>query len=263
MTPGKDPLDDQFSITLRADISGILRRKISRAWRRSFRGIAASLIASFPWPNPFIFLLPDGRNRGSRGSRSPGNRPAEAASFFSVRSTRFSLAEAETLAEEWKRTEEDFFLIVGTTHHVERQYQHLREILLPELREKHPGIFLFWIPAEIEEEEEAWMKEMLSAFLLLERYGEESYESGLAAKEFLQNFLKTGRKRLGEILTKAYFHGLLLWDDRQMELSPYGYLSQEKFLQEFIPPLLSRRFPKHTGSIPTWRPWLQRPSQVS
>ena len=89
------------------------------------------------------------------------------------------------------------------------------------------------------------MKEMLSASAPSRTHAEESYESGQGAKEFLRNFLSSGRKRLGEILTKAYFNGLLLWDDRQMELSPYGYLSQEKFLEEFIPPLLSRRFPKH------------------
>jgi len=35
-----------------------------------------------------------------------------------------------------------------------------------------------------------------------------------------------------------------------VEVSPYGYLSQEKFLQEFIPPLLSRRFPRHSRVRP-------------
>ena len=57
--------------------------------------------------------------------------------------------------------------------------------------------------------------------------------------------MDNGRKRLGEILTKAYFNGLLLWDDKQIEVSAYGFLSQAKFLEEFIPPLLSRRFPRH------------------
>ena len=33
------------------------------------------------------------------------------------------LTETDALAEEWKRTEEDYFLIVGTTHHVKEQYQ--------------------------------------------------------------------------------------------------------------------------------------------
>ena len=63
------------------------------------------------------------------------------------------------------------------------------------------------------------MKEMLSALLLTERHREGSSESGPEAQEFLRNFLNNGRKRLGEILTKAYFSGLLLWDDKQIELS--------------------------------------------
>jgi Family of unknown function (DUF6079) len=154
------------------------------------------------------------------------------------------------LTDEWGRTEDDYFLMVGTTHHVGDQYKHIREVLLPELRQKHPGAFLFWIPAGIKEEEEGWMKEMLSAFLLTERSREESHEFGRNAQEFLRNLLNSGRKRLGEILTKAYFSGLLLWDDKQIELSPYGYLSQEKFLEEFVPPLLSRRFPKHNRVHP-------------
>jgi hypothetical protein len=45
-TPGKDPLDDQFSITLRADIASIVRRKIQQGVMEIFPGIAASLIAS-------------------------------------------------------------------------------------------------------------------------------------------------------------------------------------------------------------------------
>jgi hypothetical protein len=57
--------------------------------------------------------------------------------------------------------------------------------------------------------------------------------------------LNDGKKGLGEILTGANFNGILVWDDRRVEISPYGYLSMEKFLQEFILPILSRRFPRH------------------
>jgi hypothetical protein len=243
--PGKDPLDDQFSITLRADIAGIVRRKIQQGVMEIFPGDRRLFDRLLPFAEsihlPFVGWA---EQREQRVSTS-WEYTRRSGIILLRQIDEFLLDEAKVRAEEWKQAEEDFFIVVGTTHQVERQYQHLRDLVLPHLREKYPGIFLFWIPAEIKEEEESWMKEFLSALLLSDLTRQESSESELPTQEFLQTFLQNGRKRLGEILTKAYFNGLLLWDDRQMELSPYGYLSQEKFFQEFVPPLLSRRFPKH------------------
>ncbi len=242
--PGKDPFDDQFSITLRADIAGILRRKIQQGVMELFPGDRRLFDRLLPFAEsihlPFVGWA---EQREQRVSIS-WEYTRRSGIILLRQIDEFLLDEAKALAEAWKQTEEDFFIVVGTTHQVERQYQHLRDLLL-HLREKDPGLFLFWIPAEIKGEEESWMKEFLSALLLSERTRQESSESAPTAQEFLQSFLQNGRKRVGEILTKAYFNGLLLWDDRQIELSAYGYLSQEKFLQEFVPPLLTRRFPKH------------------
>ena len=245
VTPGKDPLDDQFSITLRPDISTIMRQKIRQGVTEIFPGDRRLFDRLLPLADsphlPFIGWAEQRKQRVStlwEYTRRNGV-------ILLRQIDEINLNEAEALAEEWKQIEEDFFIIVATNHNIEKQYQHLRDLLLPKLREKHPGTFLFWIPARIGEEDEGWMKEMLSATLLSERYQKEFSESSQQMKELLQDFLNHGKKRLGEILTKAYFNGLLLWDDRQLELSSYGYLSQEKFLQEFIPPLLTRRFPKH------------------
>jgi hypothetical protein len=244
VTPGKDPLDDQFSITLRADIAGILRRKIQQGVMEIFPGDRRLFDRLLPFAEsihlPFVGWAEQREQRVS----TTWEYTRRSGIILLRQIDEFLLDEAKSRAEEWKHAEEDFYMIVGTTYQVERQYQHLRD-LLPHLREKYPGLFLFWIPAAVKEEEESWMKEFLSALLLSDRTRQESSESGLPAQEFLQTFLQNGRKRLGEILTKAYFNGLLLWDDRQIELSAYGYLSQEKFLEEFVPPLLSRRFPKH------------------
>jgi hypothetical protein len=245
VTPGKDPLDDQFSITLRPDIAGILRRKIQQGVMEIFPGDRRLFDRLLPFAEsihlPFVGWSEQREQRVS----TTWEYTRRSGTILLRQIDEFTLDEAKALAEEWKQAEEDFFIVVGTTHQVERQYQHLRDLLLPHLRENYPGLFLFWIPAEIKEEEEPWMKEFLSALLLSDRTRQEASESGLPAQEFLQTFLQNGRKRLGEILTKAYFNGLLLWDDRQIELSAYGYLSQEKFLEEFVPQLLSRRFPKH------------------
>ena len=245
VTPGKDPFDDQFSITLRADMAGVLRRKIQQGVMEIFPGDRRLFDRLLPFAEsihlPFIGWA---EQREQRVSTS-WEYTRRSGIILLRQIDEFLPDEATARAEESKQIEEDFFIVVGTTHQVERQYQHLRDLLLPRLRERYPGFFLFWIPAEIKEEEEAWMKEFLSALLLSERTRQEASESRLPAQEFLQTFLQNGRKRLGEILTKAYFNGLLFWDDRQVELSAYGYLSQEKFLQEFVSPLLSRRFPKH------------------
>ncbi|MGQ9646735.1 MAG: DUF6079 family protein [Thermodesulfobacteriota bacterium] len=245
VTPGKDPLDDQFSITLRADITGILRRKIQQGVTEIFPGDRRLFDRLLPFAEsihlPFVGWAETREQRVS----TTWEYTRRSGIILLRQIDEFLIDEAKVRAEQWKQTEEDFFVVVGTTHQVERQYQHLRDILLPYLRENYPGLFLFWIPKEIKEEEESWMKEFLSALLLSDRTRQEPSESNLSAQEFLQTFLQNGRKKLGEILTKAYFNGLLLWDDRQIELSTYGYLSQEKFLEEFVPQLLSRRFPKH------------------
>jgi hypothetical protein len=245
LTPGKDSFDDQFSITLKADTSAILRRKIQQGVREIFTGDRRLFDRLLPFAES-IHLPFAGWAEHREQRVSTSWEYTRRSGIIRLRQIdEFLPAEADALVEEWKHTEEDYFIIIGTTHQVEKQYEHLHDLLLPRLREKYPGLFLFWVPAKIKEEEESWMKEFLSALLLSDSYRQELQESGLQAQEFLQTFLQTGRKKLGEILTKAYFNGLLLWDDRQIELSPYGYLSQDKFLQEFVPPLLSRRFPKH------------------
>lgn len=245
VSPGKDPLDDRVSIDLRVDLSAILRRKVRQGVSEIFPGDRRLFQRLLPLAEsshiPFTGWAEQGQQRVStlwEYTRRNG--------LLLLRQIdEIPLAELENLAVEWTGVEEDFFLIVGTTTGVERQYEHLRGNLLPALKKKSPGTFLFWVPAAVGEEEEGAMKELLAVLLLLEKQREDSSEGGPGAVEYLQNLLQGGKKRLGEILTRSYFHGHLLWDDRQVELSAYGFLTQERFLREFIPPLLSRRFPKH------------------
>ena len=250
VTPGKDPFDDHFSLDLRVDVTALLRRKIKQGVTEIFPGDRRLFDRLLPFAeSPHLPFAGWAEQKQQRVS-VPWEYTRRAGIILLRQIDEVPLAETEGLAEEWKRTEEDFFLVVGTTRGIERQYEYLRQTLLPSLKEKCPGTFLFWVPASIEEGDEEWLKELLASLLLLDHYREEPSEGGQRAKEYLQHLLNDGRKRLGEILTRAYFHGLLLWDDRQVEVSSYGYLTQEKFLQEFIPPLLSRRFPKHNRVHP-------------
>ncbi len=250
VTPGKDPFDDHFSLDLRVDVTALLRRKIRQGVTEIFPGDRRLFDRLLPFAeSPHLPFAGWAEQKQQRVS-VPWEYTRRAGIILLRQIDEVPLAEAEGLAEEWRRTEEDFFLVVGTTRGIERQYEYLRQTLLPWLKEKSPGTFLFWIPASIEEGDEEWLKELLATLLLFDHSREEPSEGGQRAKEYLQHLLNDGRKRLGEILTRAYFHGLLLWDDRQLEISSYGYLTQEKFLQEFIPPLLSRRFPKHNRVHP-------------
>ena len=245
VSPGKDPLDDQFAIDLRADIPGIIRRKIRQGVAEINAGDRRLFERLIPLAESIHLPFAGWAEQRQQRVSVLWEYTRRSGLVLLRQIDEIPLAEAERLAEEWKRAEEDFFLVVGTTHGADRQYQHLRQVLLPWLREKLPGTFLFWVPAPVTGEEEEWQREFLAALLLLERYREDSSESDQRAREYLQGFLNSGKKRLGEILTGAYFHGFLLWDDRQVEISTYGYLTQEKFFAEFIPPLLTRRFPKH------------------
>jgi hypothetical protein len=245
VSPGKDPLDDRISIDLRVDLSAVLRRKIRQGVAEIFPGDRRLFHRLLPLAEsshiPFAGWAELGRQKVS----TLWEYTRRSGLLLLRQIDEIPLSEMEELAGEWTQVEEDFFLVVGTAFGVDRQHEHLRRNLLPSLKEKSPGTFFFWVPAAVGEEEEVEMRELLAVLLLLEKQREDSAEGGPGAAEYLQNLLRGGKKRLGEILTRAYFSGRLLWDDRQVELSAYGFLTQERFLQEFVPPLLSRRFPKH------------------
>ncbi len=245
VTPGKDPLDDQFAIDLRVDFSSVLRQKIRQGVAQIFPGDRRIFDRLLPLAESSHLPLPGWAEQGKQKVSVTWEFTRRSGVLLLRQIDEIPPGELESLAEQWKNSEDDFFLIVGTTHAVERQYPHLREALLPAAKMKSPGTFLFWVPASPSAEEEEWMKELLAALLLRDKLRGDSPEGGRAGEEYLENLLLSGKKRLGEIFTRAYFHGHLLWDDRQVELSQFGFLAQEKFLAEFIPPLLSRRFPKH------------------
>ena len=245
VSPGKDPLDDQFAVDLKADIPGIMRRKIRQTVAEINPGDRRLFDRLVPLAESPHLPLPDGPSRSSSGFQSHGSTPAAAASSSCARSMRFLWPKRRASVRDGKRWRRISSSSWARPTRIDRQYDHLRQALLPVLREKYPGTFLFWIPAAFQEEEESWLRETLAVVLLLDRYRAEESEAGQRGREYLMNFLSGAKKRLGEIFTRAYFGGLLLWDDRQVEVSAYGYLSQEKFLEEFIPPLLSRRFPRH------------------
>ena len=241
-----DPFDNHYYIDLKADVGGIMRKKIRHAAsgifaedRRLFWKTAAMVDAPF---------LPLGKwVEQERQMLFINWQHTRRSGILLLRQLdELSQGEMEGLSRQWQEGEEDFFLLVGTTHHRDRQARHVRDQLLPRIRKKHRGTFLFWIPAD-PEGDAAWLKEFLAAVLLLEGTDRE-FRAG--QEEFLSAFVEKEKHRVTEHFIRCYFHGALVWDENQIALSRYGQLSQEKFLAEFIPPLLDRRFSKHSRIQP-------------
>jgi len=239
-----DPLKSHYFIDLKADIAGIMRRRI----RHMASGIFAEDRRLFTKLSVMVdtSLLPlrGWVEQGRRKVSVDWQHTLRAGILFLRQLDEVSDSELQGLARQWARSEEDVYLFVGTTHDCDSQYRHVRENLLPAVRERHPGMFLFWIPAR-PEVETAWLKEVLATVLMLEQMEQERSETNQRAMAYLQGLVEKERSKLAELFTRAYFRGVVLWDEKHVELSKFGYLSQEKFLSDFVPPLLGRRFPRH------------------
>ncbi len=244
-----DPLDKHYYIDLKADIGGIMRRRIRHMAseffpedRRLFWKTAAIV------DSPYLPL--DGWVDAGRQRVTLSWQHTQRVGTLLLRQLdELSINELEGLSRQWARSEEDFFLLVGTTHNRDEQYRHVKNDLLPKIREHQPGTFLFWIPGAFEGEIK-WLKEILAALLLREGMNRQSKDKARQGADFLQAFVDREKSRLIEYFSKRYYHGTLLWDENRVDLSRFGYLSQEKFLAEFVHPLLQRRFPKHSRIQP-------------
>jgi hypothetical protein len=244
-----DPLDNAYFIDLKADIAGITRRRIRHLVTELFpedRRLFSKLALMVDAPHlPLSGWVEHGRQQVQvrwQHTRREG--------LLLLRQLdEVSGEDLEALAGQWGREENDFFILVGTTHACDRQYEHVRENLLPLVRKRFPGMFLFWVPAAPQDEDPR-LREMLSAVLLLESLERDPDERGKPVREHLHHLLEDGRRQITDIFSRSYFQGLLLVDERQVELSSFGYLSQEKFLEEFSHPLLERLFPRNSRVHP-------------
>jgi energy-coupling factor transporter ATP-binding protein EcfA2 len=246
---GDDPLDNHYFIDLKADVAGMMRKRIRHAAselfpedQRLFTKLAAMVTSPYL---PLEVWVEKGRQQVSVQWQHTHRN----GTLLLRQMDELSHDEVDGLARQWARSEEDFFILVGTTHNRDNQYRHIKQSLLPRILDHHPGTFLFWLPAASEGDLD-WLKEMLAAVLMLEAMSRESSGKGQQGRDVLQAFIDRGRDRLIEYFTHHYFHGVLIWDENQVDLSRFGLLSQEKFLAEFVHPLLERRFPRHSRIQP-------------
>lgn len=159
MIPGAEPLDDQFAITLRPDLSVLMAQKIRQGAAEIFPGDRRLFDRLLPLAkSPHLPFAGWADQRQQRVSLLWENTRRQGIIYIRPLGT-LPVNEMEALAGQWQRTEEDFFIVVAPAYHLDLQYAALRDILLPRLREKDPGSpCLFWVPAAFSEEEEAWLK---------------------------------------------------------------------------------------------------------
>jgi energy-coupling factor transporter ATP-binding protein EcfA2 len=239
-----DHLDDHFYIDLKADMARIVRQRIRHKASQLFPEDRRLFWNTATMADSPYLPLGDWVEKGRQQVGVRWQHTQRSGTILLRQVEELSVDEIQGLFRQQERSEEDYFILVGTTHNRKDQYRHVKETLLPLIRERYRGIFLFWIPAPVEEDI-TWLKEVLAAILM-----EDAMQGGPGrdeneARGLLQAFLDEGKKRLTEHFNHHYYHGLLLWDENETDLSRFGFLIQEKFLSEFVPPLLERRFPKH------------------
>ncbi len=253
--PHVDPLESHYFLDLKADISGILRRRIRHMASQFFPEDRRLFTQLAPLVESPYLPLAGWFETGMQRLHMQWQHTRREGTLQLRRLDEISKSEIGDLAERWARNEEDFFVLVGTPHRREEQFAHVKETLLPTIRESHPGIFLFWVPTGFDDDS-AVLKEVLAALLMREKQHPEASEKEKQTESFLDSFIQGRKEKLVEIFHRLYFHGVLLWDENIVELSRLGYLTQEKFLVEFVPSLLQRRFPGHARIQPYMSPLL-------
>jgi len=239
-----DPMDDHFYIDLKADMAGIMRQRIRHQAAQLFPEDRRLFWKTAPLAASPYLPLGTWVEKGRQQVNVRWQHTQRQGTLLLRQLDELTVDEIKGLSGQAKKSEEDFFILVGTTHNREAQHRHVKKDLLPVIRKDLRGTFLFWVPSG-PEGETAWLREVLAAVLLQEGMKNGPPDKGDQGADVLRGFVERERKRLTEHFTHCYYHGVLLWDENEVDLSRFGYLTHEKFLSEFVPPLLDRHFSRH------------------
>jgi len=251
--PHEDPLKSHYSLDLKADISGVARRRIRQMAAQIFAEDRKLFTKLAPMVETPYLPLANWFEKSQQHLTLQWQHTRRGGTLQLRPLDDISAEQIDDMVRRWLVSEEDFFVMVGTPHRRDQQFENVRENLLPGIREKHQGKFLFWVPAGFDDAP-AVLKEVLAAILIREGLNPDLTEKDRRTEGFLQGFIEGRKDRVIEAFHRCYFHGVLLWDENQAELSRFGYLTQEKFLLEFVRPLLERCFPRHTRIQPYMSP---------
>ena len=240
-----DPLENHYFIDLKADIAGIMRSRVRHMASEIFPADRRLFTRLAPMVNSPYLPLAGWLERGKEEVSVLWQHTQRKGIFYLRQLNDIEDKELESLAQSLDRSEEDYLVFVGTTHGQEEQYDHVKKHLIPMAQSRFPARVMFWVPAAIGHQVER-LKEVLAAWLLLDKIKSEGTGGRVEEQEkYLKNFLEREAREVTEIFLRAYFEGMVLWDENEADLARLGRLTREKFLAEFIRPMLERRFPKH------------------
>ncbi|MBW2031436.1 MAG: hypothetical protein JRJ31_20440, partial [Deltaproteobacteria bacterium] len=202
----QDPLEDHFFVDLKADMAGLLRRRIKHKASLIFSGDRRLFWKTAAMVDSAYLPLSDWVEKGRQQVTTRWQHTLRSGTVLLRQLDEVSAEDLDSYARRQERSEEDYFLIVGTTHDREVQYRHVKESLLPRIREGYSGMFLFWLPAPFEGEV-TWLKEFLAAVMMKEETASRVYERSQESKELLEAFLSRQKRRITEHYSNLYYHG--------------------------------------------------------
>ncbi|HBT47116.1 MAG TPA: hypothetical protein DEA73_04410 [Peptococcaceae bacterium] len=248
---GSSPLETAFYVDLQADVQLLVRRRVEYLKkgffpgdRRIFTVLAKHLTDA---RLPLASLLDQKRT------------PLEVTWQQTRREGLILLEDLEDLspsnlqelARESLTTEVDFILVLARAGDGERQQRHLEERLLPALAGPAASAFLFWLPADLSEEEE-FLAQALAYELIREEYAGDGSPTGQRVRAYLDGLWQETKGRVQDILRRAYLAGRLI--DGRGEEVPWptnpAYESFKGLIERLAALVLSRRYPQHSKVAP-------------
>jgi hypothetical protein len=163
-----------------------------------------------------------------------------------------------SLIDEFYTTEIDFILFLALPLQLREQQEYLLETILPFLQSY--GIedsaqqipLLFWIPGPLALEDIKRLSQIYAHSILLEESRKDQSQFGQRIYHHLQNLVPDHYRVAKEIFIGVYYEGTLISNltEQERSLREIGQLSFGRVLQEIIPPILDKRFPKHKQIAP-------------
>jgi hypothetical protein len=249
MDKGNKPLEDHFHINLEADISLLVKRATEYQ------------VGSFFEDDVRLFsrlkeLLDDPRLPLKEYEVSTQTKvrflwqsTQREGIFLMEQVDRLTPERLDDIILKLNKSEADFAVIMGTTHRLGEQRNHLHQVILPHLKERNVFYIRFWLPHAIPQES---LKETLAHLLLLAKYADDTTERGNEIRNFIEGLLVHEKRLIKENFMDIYHKGSLFSvssGDESIQESMKFKVFQD-FLSSMGEGLLEARYPAHGEIAP-------------
>lgn len=252
---GASCLENRYYLKLDADLNLLIKRKTEYIKsnlfpedHRIFTRLATLVNESFL---PLKDLLSEPET-----SRTFTWQNTERKGFLSFVSLQeISPASLQKQADQLKKAEEDFAMIISHARPGQADAEYLKKVLLPELDSQALSSFVFWLPTALKETD--FLQNVLARLLLLEDYQRDSSAAGQEIQRRLNEMIADDQERVVRIFREAYFTGKIINGRGEVliSLEKTGLLPFYGLLERVISNLLNQIFPYH-GKIAPYNKYL-------